>query len=203
MRLERCSGIIDMGVKWAANLAVMAAKWLATKIGLLVADKGLQAASLAATLPIAAAATAIWAAPATLATIATGGAAALQAPASIGVATALTKISAIPGFESGDYTGGRRGQIAGFVHGEEFVFSAPAVDAIGVDNLRSAHQAALSGATPTAVLGSGSTGAEGINVTVIQVASRREATAIKRNAEARGQVVRIIEEDFGLRSRRA
>lgn len=46
------------------------------------------------------------------------------------------------GFEAGGYTGGTRGQAAGVVHGEEFVFSAPAVDRIGRGTLEALHNGA-------------------------------------------------------------
>jgi hypothetical protein len=46
---------------------------------------------------------------------------------------------------TGGYTFGRENEPAGTVHGEEFVFSAPAVRAIGVSNLAMEHQRALQG----------------------------------------------------------
>ncbi len=205
--------IVQMGVSWVANLGVMAAKWLATKIGLMVAEKGIAAASTAALLPIAMAQSAIWAEPATLATIASFGGAAAQAPFSIAASVGATQaLSAIPGFLDGDFTGGRRGKIAGFVHGEEFVFSAPAVDAIGVDNLRGAHEAALAGdssAAASAIGGGAGAGVEssGLDlraalndfagrITLIQVNSEVEATRIARRSRAAGDVVQIVRDNF-------
>ncbi|MCX6950851.1 MAG: hypothetical protein NTV51_01495 [Verrucomicrobia bacterium] len=205
--------IVQMGVTWVANLGIMAAKWLATKLGLMVAEKGMAAASTAALIPIAAVQSAIWSAPATLATIASAGTAAISAPGEIAASISMTRaLAAIPGFLDGDFTGGRRGKIAGFVHGEEFVFSAPAVDAIGVDNLRGAHAAALAGDSTSAAsaIGGGGGGADAggavpqnVNVTVISVSSQREATRIARQSQARGDIVRIVEEDFGIPKRRA
>lgn len=50
------------------------------------------------------------------------------------------------GFERGGYTGdGGVSQVAGVVHGQEFVFSAPAVRAIGAGNLDQLHRAARNG----------------------------------------------------------
>lgn len=64
----------------------------------------------------------------------------------IGAALAIAAIAAIEGgFEGGGYTGGRRGKRAGIVHGEEFVFSAPATDAIGKENLARLHHFASGG----------------------------------------------------------
>ncbi len=206
--------IVQMGVTWVGNLGVMAAKWLATKIGLMAAEKGLAAASVAALLPIAAAQSAVWSGPATLATIASFGGAAAQAPFSIAGAIGTTQaLSAIPGFLDGDFTGGRRGRIAGFVHGEEFVFSAPAVDALGVDNLRSAHEAALSGDSGAAAsaIGGGAgagVGAGGLDlraalndfagrIVLIQVQGEVEATRIARRSRAAGDVVQIVRDNLG------
>lgn len=50
------------------------------------------------------------------------------------------------GFEVGGFTGGRRGQVAGVVHGEEYVFSAPAVDRLGVATLDALHSGRSRGA---------------------------------------------------------
>jgi TP901 family phage tail tape measure protein len=48
-------------------------------------------------------------------------------------------------FASGGFTGGRADDIVGYVHGQEYVFSAPAVAALGLDYLESLHQSAQSG----------------------------------------------------------
>lgn len=157
---EIIGAIVSMGVRWVANLAMMAARWVATRLGLAAAEKSIAAASVAATLPVALAQSALWATPATLATIATFGAAAAAAPGFITASTVATKALAL--FEAGGYTAGRRGEIAGLVHGEEFVFSAPAVDALGRDSLASLHAAALAGERPAATApGSGATPAAG------------------------------------------
>lgn len=56
---------------------------------------------------------------------------------------------ALTGFKQGGYTGnGGVNDVAGVVHGREFVFSAPAVDNLGLRNLAFLHNAALSGRTP-------------------------------------------------------
>ena len=55
-------------------------------------------------------------------------------------------VKTLTGFESGGYTGNMgASDIAGVVHGREFVFSAPAVRNIGVSNLAYMHEAAKSG----------------------------------------------------------
>ncbi len=50
-------------------------------------------------------------------------------------------LSFLPGFSSGGYTGGTgRNQVAGVVHGGEYVMSAPAVQRIGLENLEALHR---------------------------------------------------------------
>ena len=54
--------------------------------------------------------------------------------------------NSIPNYRRGGYTGNYgTDDFAGFVHGKEFVFSAPAVANLGVDNLTKMHNAAKSG----------------------------------------------------------
>ena len=117
----------------------MGVKWVATQIMMAVEGKAIAAASAAAMIPIATAESAIWAAPATLATIASWGGAAAGAPMEILAAMAGTQ--ALAGFSQGGYTG----EDGGIVHPKEYVFSAPAVQNIGVANLESAHQMAKGG----------------------------------------------------------
>lgn len=144
------------------SIVQMGVRWVATQIMMAVAGKGLAAASVAASAPIAVAQSAVWAVPATLATIASWGGAAVAAPGFIAAANAMTMAqSLMAGFEEGGWTGGQRGKFAGIVHGEEIVFSAPAVDAIGRDNLLAMHRDALSPSAPASRAGSSTTGANG------------------------------------------
>lgn len=56
--------------------------------------------------------------------------------AGVGVAAFLAAMALTGGFRSGGYTGnGPESQVAGVVHGKEFVFDAPATQAIGRENL--------------------------------------------------------------------
>lgn len=131
-------------------IVAMGARWVATHIMMAVAGKVLAASSVAAMAPIAAAQAAVWATPATLATIASFGGAAAAAPAEIAGAIGMTQLlSAVPGFSDGGYTG----ESGGVVHPKEFVFSAPAVDAIGLDNLEALHHAGLNPSTPAGGMG--------------------------------------------------
>ncbi|HEY4416852.1 MAG TPA: hypothetical protein VGO57_14265, partial [Verrucomicrobiae bacterium] len=79
-----------------------------------------------------------WATPATLATIASYGGAAVAAPGLIALANGLT-LSTL-GFSEGGFTGsGASSEVAGVVHRGEYVFSAPAVQRIGLGNLEAMH----------------------------------------------------------------
>jgi hypothetical protein len=139
IRQSIIGAIVDMGVRWVENLVIMGAQWVATKLGMAAADKGIAAAGVAANVPIALAQSALWAGPATLATIATFGTAAAVAPEEIALAMATTQGLALAsegGFFPGDPAAAR-----GIFHGDEFIFSAPAVRNIGVENLTALHAA--------------------------------------------------------------
>jgi hypothetical protein len=116
----------------------MGVEWVAQQIYMAVAGKAINASSVASSAPLAMAQSAIWATPATLATIASWGGAALAAPSEIMAALASTQGMAL--FETGGYNPGM-----GITHPGEYIFSAPAVRAIGSGNLERAHQAAVAG----------------------------------------------------------
>jgi tape measure domain-containing protein len=84
--------------------------------------------SLAATTADAAAAASAWATPAALASLATLGTNALAANAAVaGTIASTNALARIPGFQDGGFTGNvGRNDIAGFVHGREFVMNANA-----------------------------------------------------------------------------
>jgi len=136
---EVIQGIIKMGIQ------LVLAQILSATVG-----KMLAAASVATLIPIAAAESAIWAGPATLATIATEGQAAASAPLEMtaalaaGHAAALAGGAAAGGLIDGPGTGTSDSILMRLSKGE-FVFSAAAVDKIGADNLASLHQNILDG----------------------------------------------------------
>lgn len=70
----------------------------------------------------------------------------------------LGMVGKIFGFDEGGFTGGKRGKLAGMVHGEEFVFDATATSNIGASTLETIHQMAKKGrrvgAAPLAALAS-------------------------------------------------
>ena len=147
-----------------------------------MASKTTAAAETAAMIPIAMAQSAIWAGPATLATIASFGGAALAAPLEILAALGESQALALAGFASGGFTGGTEGNVAGIVHGGEFVWSAPAVRNIGVGNLERAHQAAVTGGGGGASTGGG----HGGGVTLINAYSPEDqARALRKHIDAR------------------
>jgi lambda family phage tail tape measure protein len=140
------------------------------------------ASTLAITAPIAAAQSAIWAVPATLSTIASYGASAEAAPAFV-LQSLAESLGALAGFSGGGFTGlGNTSQPAGVVHGGEFVFSAPATSRLGVDNLESLHQAALSP----------SVNVQGHSVVNVMVRDQSELRDFLKSRAGRDEVVNIV-----------
>lgn len=69
-------------------------------------------------------------------------------------------LSFLPGFSSGGYTGGAgRNQVAGVVHGGEYVMSAPAVQRIGLENLEALHKGGSVGGQPKITINNNAPGA--------------------------------------------
>ena len=69
-------------------------------------------------------------------------------------------LSFLPGFSSGGYTGGSgRNQVAGVVHGGEYVMSAPAVQRIGLENLEALHKGGSVGGQPKITINNNAPGA--------------------------------------------
>lgn len=109
------SSLVKLGIQYAVNAAL---------------GQSLAAAAVAASAGEAAALSAVWATPAALASLATLGSNAAPATAAllgtVGVAQGLS-LAGMAGFEEGGYTGnyGRK-EVAGVVHGQEFVMNAEA-----------------------------------------------------------------------------
>lgn len=106
------SELVKIGIRYAINQAIGAAS---------------MATSTAASAAAAGAVASAWATPAALVSAATFGASAAAGSAALGAFIASTKALALSGFSSGGYTGsmGRR-DVAGVVHGQEFVINAKA-----------------------------------------------------------------------------
>lgn len=123
---ELISAIVKMGIQWLVQTALQ-------KTAATTALAAQTAASVAAASTTAAA----WATPAALVSLASFGANSAPAAAGIAATTALAQgLAAVPGFEEGGYTGnlGRK-EVAGVVHGSEYVMDAASTERIGVGNL--------------------------------------------------------------------
>lgn len=108
------ASLVRLGIQWALNKAIMSS-----------ADKGVLAANAAQ----AAATATAWAPAAALVSLATLGANAAPANIAIGTTSAVSMgvaaMSRLGGFQEGGFTGwGSPDQVAGFVHGQEFVMDA-------------------------------------------------------------------------------
>lgn len=149
------SALIQVGIQWAINQALGAS---------------LGAASVAVTSAQAAAAAAAWAPAAAAASLATLGANAAPAAAAITATNALSMgLAQVKGFKAGGYTGNSGvNDVAGVVHGREFVFDAASTARIGADNLERIRRGT------TKSTGSGTSGA--INVTIENYGSSKDFT---------------------------
>ena len=127
------------------SIVQMGVRWVATQILMATVGKALAAASVAATVPMAAAQSAVWATPATLSTIASYGTAAAAAPGMIAAAQGMVLAQSLAAFREGGYTGdGNPNDVAGIVHRGEFVVPADAVDRIGLSTLQAMTSAGAS-----------------------------------------------------------
>jgi hypothetical protein len=130
------------------SIVQMGVRWVATQILMATVGKAIMAASLAATIPIAVASSAVWATPATLATIASYGSAAAAAPAFILGAQGAVLAQSLAAFREGGYTGnGNPNDVAGVVHRGEYVVPADAVDRIGLASLNAMASGGVSDAS--------------------------------------------------------
>jgi tape measure domain-containing protein len=116
------SSLIALGLNLAINAAL---------------GNGLAAGATAASVAQAAAVASAWATPAALVNAATFGAGAAAGTTALATSLAATKgLTLASGFAQGGYTGnGGLNQVAGVVHGKEYVLNAQATRSIGVRNL--------------------------------------------------------------------
>lgn len=113
------SALVKLGIQWLVNAA----------LGESIATAS-QATSIATSVATGASIASAYAPAAALASLASFGANALPAAAAIAATTALSEAVALGSFQSGGYTGeGGLSQIAGVVHGKEFVMNAGATAA--------------------------------------------------------------------------
>jgi tape measure domain-containing protein len=146
------SALVKLGIQWVVNAAL---------------GQSLGAAALASQTAMstaaAAATAAAWAPAAAMVSLASFGANSAPAMAGISATTALSEglaLASMAGFEMGGYTGnvGTK-EIAGLVHGREFVFDAASTQRIGVNNLEAIRNGASYVASNSSSAGSGSSGA--------------------------------------------
>jgi hypothetical protein len=113
----------------------------------------------------------------------------------LGIAAAAAVMAAavglMGGFEEGGFTDGRRGEIAGFVHGEEYVFSAPAVDRIGRENLEAMHRNATGGGSMTTPTDGGRPAQNNVSVHT-WMDTRQMANALERDDAHEKYVVDVM-----------
>lgn len=146
------SALIKLGIQYAVNAA----------LGQAVGASAL-AAQTAASTAAAAATAAAWAPAAAMVSLASFGANSAPAMAGITATAALSEglaLASIAGFEMGGYTGnvGTK-EIAGVVHGQEYVFDSASTQRIGVANLEAIRNGASYVASNSSSAGSGSSGA--------------------------------------------
>ena len=148
----------------------MLAKYAMNKVMMFAIDQAIAAKGFLLSAAMAAKSLILWLPSAIAASISSFGlAAAIGAAAVIGIV-------ASGGFEDGGFTGGSEGRPAGVVHGQEFVWSAPAVRNIGVGNLERAHQAAMTGGSGV----SSGVGASGGSGTIILAMSPEDVARSQR-----------------------
>jgi hypothetical protein len=108
----------------------------------------------------------------------------------VAMAAVMAAGLAMLAFEDGGYTGnGGRSEVAGLVHKGEYVFSAPAVDRIGVANLEAMH----SGRGGTAAAGSSGSGPV-VNVAVFN--DENEIPKWTRTADGEKHLIDIVRRNW-------
>lgn len=157
------SGLVKLAAQWALNAAL--GNSIAATAG---ATQAAMSAALAASVATA------WATPAALVSLASFGANSAAATAGIGATIGYSEMMAatsiIPGFQGGGYTGAAGvSEIAGVVHGQEYVFDADATRRIGVHNLEALRSGNISTNRGGEI--STSTSGNGITVNIQNMAS--------------------------------
>lgn len=158
------ASLIKIGIQYAINAAI---------------GQSLGAAGVAASIAMGTSTAAAWAPAAAMVSLATLGANAAPASAGILSTNAVSMGAAMAGFEKGGYTGNMGTKdVAGVVHGQEFVFDAASTARIGVDNLEAMRSGRAGGVQigggfqGSASVGSGAS----VSVTVINNSSNTEVT---------------------------
>lgn len=140
---------INYGMQWLITQGLIKTGLLSTK----ALGTTIRAAETTETIAAEGAKTPILTTNAGLAAAGSFGASAI-----IGIAALVAAMAALGGFMQGGYTGGRRNETRGVVHGEEYVFDADTVRAIGLAPLEQMHATQSLPMLPVPVGGGGSDG---------------------------------------------
>ena len=186
------AGITTVDAAKKASIASTAAAQTAAITTTAAVSSAATAATTAEQTAAAAATTTAWAPAATVASIGSFGTA-----AAIGLAAVVAALALSKGFRTGGYTGdGGVDDVAGVVHGKEFVFDASSTSRIGVDRLEALRRGESIEASTPAIATSGSAansssygGATihgGINMSFPGVTNAQEA---KRSTAAGGRQI--------------
>ncbi|MFC8749734.1 phage tail tape measure protein [Pseudomonas oryzihabitans] len=186
------AGITTVDAAKKASIASTAAAQTAAITTTAAVSSAATAATTAEQTAAAAATTTAWAPAATVASIGSFGTA-----AAIGLAAVVAALALSRGFRTGGYTGdGGVDDVAGVVHGKEFVFDASSTSRIGVDRLEAMRRGESIEASTPAIATSGSAansssygGATihgGINMSFPGVTNAQEA---KRSTAAGGRQI--------------
>lgn len=153
---ELISGLVKLGIQYLINQAISSSSL---------------AASTAASAAAAAATAAAWSPAAAMASLASFGSNAAPAQAAVAGTVALTKSMSIGGFRDGGYTGNMGvNEVAGLVHGREFVMDAETTQRIGVADLQALQRGAASVQTAShSGGGSSGSGSQDTNVRIVNV----------------------------------
>lgn len=173
------SSLIKMGIQYMLN-AAMASTAIAT--------------TTAAGAAAAAATATAWAPAAAMVSLGTMGANGPLAVASISAANAASmSFAALAGFQKGGYTGdGGVSQVAGLVHGKEYVMNAATVSRVGVDtldNIQNGGEAHIGGSYGGMPMGFGS--APQVTITIINNAEGTTVRESRSQDEQGNQDIRV------------
>lgn len=191
------SALVKLGIQYATNAV----------LGNTIAATAMTAQTAASVAAAAATATA-WATPAALVSLASFGANSAPAMAGIAATEALTQgmaLASVAGFEQGGYTGniGTK-EVAGVVHGREYVMDANATARIGVANLQALQAGAANVQRNGEQAGAASVGnapaaapAPIVNVpfNAVVVQSKEAALAGLKSSEGQAFIIETIEQN--------
>ena len=164
---ELISAFVKLGIQYAVNAAI---------------QQSAIATTTASSTAAAATTTTAWAPAATMASIGSFGSA-----AAIGIAAIVAAMAFAGGFQSGGYTGNMgQSQVAGVVHGQEFVMNAATTKRIGVGNLQALQDGRIDIGGNSASPSAGTSGTGGGNV-YINVINNSANSEVNTREEEDGQ----------------